>query len=620
MRTSKISQETTRLLTALSTSGRTTRSKRKSAGTRSALNGSAASDGVADVKERGDDDQASDMKGYVNGVTAAGTPDIEDTFTSSRTSSRSSRKRKHGEETTTATASSSATTVKTTGTKTEETWTPTPRRSARKHNSTSAALKKDEDNDKDDLPTQDGSEDAALASAPSNSKPRRQAARKVTAPSGAVTIHPPSNWELTYSLIRQQRLSNPTAPVDTMGCEDLYWPASPPKEQRYHTLCSLMLSSQTKDTVTAAAMSRLHTELVPHADAKQSVLTVENMLKVSPAHLDSLIGKVGFHNNKTRYLRSVAEILHATYSSDIPSTLEGLLSLPGVGPKMAYLCLSAAWSVDLGIGVDVHVHRITNLWGWHKTKTPEETRAQLESWLPRDKWHEINKMLVGLGQTVCLPVGRRCWDCGLQGKGLCPGEIKGVKVLEEKRIAEVKKRGGGVAKKEEEDRAVVKNEETRVVPSIEEDDQVVKKEEDRPIVKKEEEDQVVAKKEEEDGVMVKREENSVIVKKEQQGGVVLKKEEEEEDHKGVVKKEEKEEHGGVVKKEEEVKGAIKKEEDRVILKKEEEDRVVLKEEDRVILKEEDRVILKEEDRVVLKKEEEDILMVKEELAGGYVGW
>ena len=90
---------------------------------------------------------------------------------------------------------------------------------------------------------------------------------------------------------------------------------------------------------------------------------------------------------------------------------------------MAYLCMSAAWGRTEGIGVDVHVHRITNLWGWHKTKTPEETRAALEAWLPRDRWHEINHLLVGFGQTVCLPVGRKCGECTLGQRGLCPSAV-----------------------------------------------------------------------------------------------------------------------------------------------------------------------------------------------------
>jgi endonuclease-3 len=101
---------------------------------------------------------------------------------------------------------------------------------------------------------------------------------------------------------------------------------------------------------------------------------------------------------------------------------------------MAYLTMSAAWGKDEGIGVDVHVHRITNLWGWNKTQQPEQTRAALESWLPKEKWHDINNLLVGFGQTICLPVGRKCGDCKLADRGLCPSAVvaKKTKVKKEK--------------------------------------------------------------------------------------------------------------------------------------------------------------------------------------------
>lgn len=275
-------------------------------------------------------------------------------------------------------------------------------------------------------------------------KPNTQRKRPAAKPKDEEEpVQPPSNWETIYDTVKYMREKNPTAPVDTMGCAELYWRGSSARDRRFHILVALMLSSQTKDTVTAVAMGRLHTELggtivkdegqekendeiqqkKEGEESKESTLTLENILAVPPETLNALIHTVGFHNNKTKYIKSTAHILHDHHASDIPTTIPGLMALPGVGPKMAYLCMSAAWNRHEGIGVDVHVHRITNLWGWHWTKSPEETRMALEKWLPREKWHEINKLLVGLGQTVCLPVGRRCGECGLAGRGLCRSEI-----------------------------------------------------------------------------------------------------------------------------------------------------------------------------------------------------
>ena len=125
---------------------------------------------------------------------------------------------------------------------------------------------------------------------------------------------------------------------------------------------------------------------------------------------------------------------------------------------MAHLCLSAAWGRTEGIGVDVHVHRIANLWKWvagkgkGPTRNPEETRVALEAWLPRDRWREINGLLVGLGQTVCLPVGRRCGDCELGLRGLCRAADR-AKVLAGRRArAEAE---GAVVKTEETEETVV---------------------------------------------------------------------------------------------------------------------------------------------------------------------
>ena len=81
---------------------------------------------------------------------------------------------------------------------------------------------------------------------------------------------------------------------------------------------------------------------------------------------------------------------------------------------------------NAGIGVDVHVHRITNRLKWHKppTTNPEQTRLNLQSWLPSNLHKSINPLLVGFGQIICLPVGPRCDVCLLGQKSLCPSRVK----------------------------------------------------------------------------------------------------------------------------------------------------------------------------------------------------
>jgi len=196
--------------------------------------------------------------------------------------------------------------------------------------------------------------------------------------------------------------SQTEAPVDVVGCEMLGDQSAEPAVFRFQTLVALMLSSQTKDETTAAAMQRL----------REYGLTVDRVRETSEQRIKELIYGVGFHNRKAEYIKRTADLLAEQHQGDIPRTLRGLVSLPGVGPKMAHLCMQCAWKETVGIGVDVHVHRISGLLGWtRKAKNPEDTRAQLEAWLPRERWRPINKLLVGLGQTVCTSQRPRCADC-----------------------------------------------------------------------------------------------------------------------------------------------------------------------------------------------------------------
>ncbi|ESO10401.1 hypothetical protein HELRODRAFT_158200 [Helobdella robusta] len=198
------------------------------------------------------------------------------------------------------------------------------------------------------------------------------------------------------------------APVDTLGCDKLSDDNAPPKVQRYQNLLALMLSSQTKDQITAGAMKKL----IGHG------CTVENVINTDSQLLEELIYPVSFYKTKVRNIKRVSEILAKDWDGDIPDDVESLCKLPGVGPKMAHLTMQCAWGVVTGVAADTHVHRISNRLGWVNTKAPEKTQVQLEEWLPRELWGEVNHLLVGFGQQICTSVKPKCQSC--LNRHICP--------------------------------------------------------------------------------------------------------------------------------------------------------------------------------------------------------
>ncbi|VVC86553.1 unnamed protein product [Leptidea sinapis] len=221
----------------------------------------------------------------------------------------------------------------------------------------------------------------------------------------------PVHWRNFLVNLRTMR-AKCDAPVDTMGCHMCTDLNESPKIKRYQSLISLMLSSQTKDQVTFAAMQRL----------RERGLCVDNILAMSDEELGKLIYPVGFWKTKVKYIKKTTQTLKEMYDGDIPDSVEKLCKLSGVGPKMAHICMLTAWNKTTGIGVDTHVHRISNRIGWVKkpTSTPEDTRKALESWLPKELWSEINHLLVGFGQTICVPVAPNCDEC--LNRDICPSK------------------------------------------------------------------------------------------------------------------------------------------------------------------------------------------------------
>uniref|UniRef100_A0A7S0LNJ2 Endonuclease III homolog n=1 Tax=Coccolithus braarudii TaxID=221442 RepID=A0A7S0LNJ2_9EUKA len=231
-------------------------------------------------------------------------------------------------------------------------------------------------------------------------KPRSNGVKPVP-----LTLAPPSGWRAIWDLIVELRADR-TAVVDRMGSEAIS-SSAPAQSRAYETLISLMLSSQTKDTVNLATMLKL----------REHGLTVDNILATPDEQLNELIHAVGFHNNKVRFIKQSTAILREQHGGRVPDTMEGLLALPGVGPKMAIIVLRVVYGKVVGISVDTHVHRISNQLGWTgpvATKLPEQTRGAIEAWMPSDIWADVNLVLVGLGQEIQTEkpkLLRKCLEC-----------------------------------------------------------------------------------------------------------------------------------------------------------------------------------------------------------------
>lgn len=176
------------------------------------------------------------------------------------------------------------------------------------------------------------------------------------------------------------------------------------KEHRgpFPILISTLLSLRTKDEVTAVTTERLFA----------LASTPEEMLKLSEEEIIRAIYPAGFYRNKARTILHVCRELINRFNSQVPDTIEELLTLKGVGRKTANLVLSLGYGKD-GICVDTHVHRISNRLGYVNTKTPEQTEYALRKKLPLEYWSLYNTLMVTFGRNICRPVSPLCSACPL---------------------------------------------------------------------------------------------------------------------------------------------------------------------------------------------------------------
>jgi endonuclease-3 len=180
------------------------------------------------------------------------------------------------------------------------------------------------------------------------------------------------------------------------------------QENPFHVLIGTLLSARTQDATTLAASTRLF-RVAPTPRA-MAALTVKR--------IERLIYPVSFFRNKARHVKAASRLLLEQFGGRVPSTMEELLLLPGVGRKTANLVLILGFKSQSAICVDTHVHRISNRLGWVRTSTPEETEQALHRVAPESWWPSINLYLVTWGQNVCRPVYPRCQACVLTS--MCP--------------------------------------------------------------------------------------------------------------------------------------------------------------------------------------------------------
>jgi endonuclease III len=197
--------------------------------------------------------------------------------------------------------------------------------------------------------------------------------------------------EHIHQLVRILRKESRQWPVPAIG----HYVETP-----FTVLISCILSLRTQDRTTNAASDRLF------AIAN----TPQKMLATPVRVIEEAIYPVSFYRVKSRTIHAICDQLLTTYGGEVPSDLDTLLKLPGVGRKTANIVVTLAFN-QAGIAVDTHVHRISNRLGYVKTKTPEQTEMALRRKLPRRYWIVFNDLLVAYGQNLCKPISPFCSKC-----------------------------------------------------------------------------------------------------------------------------------------------------------------------------------------------------------------
>jgi endonuclease-3 len=200
-------------------------------------------------------------------------------------------------------------------------------------------------------------------------------------------------FALMQSTLRDNNLVRPTALKNLQIQED---------GDPFKILIGTILSARTRDEVTTAVIKALFSRFK----------NPDELSRANLSDIKKLIQKIGFYNVKASRLKEVSQLIIKKYNGEVPSNLDDLLTLPGVGRKTAN-CVLVYGFKKAAIPVDIHVHRISNRIGIVNTKNPEETENVLQKSIDKKYWIRVNETFVTFGQNICLPIKPKCNVCQL---------------------------------------------------------------------------------------------------------------------------------------------------------------------------------------------------------------
>ena len=172
----------------------------------------------------------------------------------------------------------------------------------------------------------------------------------------------------------------------------------------FELLCAVMISAQTTDKRVNMVTKELF----------RKYPTPEKMMNAPLLDVKEIIKSIGLANNKSKSLINLSKALVEDYNGEIPNTLEGLMTLPGVGRKTASVVLALGFHIP-AMPVDTHLHRVAKRLGYIKDGDDVlVAEEKYKKYIPKDEWIEAHHLFLLFGRYHCKAISPLCDECPLK--------------------------------------------------------------------------------------------------------------------------------------------------------------------------------------------------------------